>query len=303
MSAPLRIARPGIYPDMAAADYYADPCPSPSLTQSIAKLLIDRSPAHAWHAHPRLNAAHEAWNPTRFDLGNAAHWHLTGRGRMMEVVEADDWRTKAAQAARAEAITTGRLAVLRKDFDRAGDMAAAALDQLDHLGIAIDWHPDAGSGEAVIAWRDDARNGIWCRALIDWLPHDRAVVYDYKTTRASAAPHAVGARIADDGWCVQAAMHECGLDALEPQHAGRRKHRFVVQECEPPYALTVVELTEGDLTLGRKQLAYALDLWQRCMETSAWPGYAAEIIRPGLPEWAENRWLAREIAADHLMAG
>ena len=33
--------------------YHADPCPSPSLSSSIANLVIDKSLMHAWRAHPR----------------------------------------------------------------------------------------------------------------------------------------------------------------------------------------------------------------------------------------------------------
>jgi hypothetical protein len=294
---------------MAPSDYFADPCPSPSLTQSIVKVLIDRSPWHAWTQHPRLNPRFERDEATKFDLGNAAHFHLIGRGKDLVVIEATDWRTKDAKAAREKAISERKCAVLREQFDLAGDMAEAALNQLAAMGLADDWHPDQGDGEAVIAWRE---GDVWLRSMIDWLPSHRATVWDYKTTRASAAPHAVAARMADDGWCIQAAMHERGLDALDPANTGRRKHRFLVQECEPPYAINVVEIPEGAMTIGRKQLEFALNLWRECVVADKWPGYPAEIVRPDLPPWHETRWLEREIAeeqrreripSDILMAG
>ena len=40
--------------DIPPREYHADPCPAPSLSRSIAKLLVERSPAHAYAAHPRL---------------------------------------------------------------------------------------------------------------------------------------------------------------------------------------------------------------------------------------------------------
>jgi hypothetical protein len=41
---------------ISAADYFSDKLsPVPSLNSSIAKLLITRSPKHAWMQHPRLN--------------------------------------------------------------------------------------------------------------------------------------------------------------------------------------------------------------------------------------------------------
>ena len=40
--------------DMPEADYHKDPSPTPSLSSSIAKLLVNESPYHAYRQHPRL---------------------------------------------------------------------------------------------------------------------------------------------------------------------------------------------------------------------------------------------------------
>lgn len=302
----IRITKPGIYTDMSAADYFADPCPDPSLTQSLAKLLLDRSPLHAWYASPKLNPRFERDEATRFDLGNAAHWHLIGRGKDMVVIEAPDWRTKDAKAARDAAVEAGKSPVLREQFDRAGDMAEAALNQLAALGLVDEWRPEVGHGEAVIANRE---GDIWLRAMIDWLPHHKRVVWDYKSTRASAAPHAVSARMGDTGWHIQAAMHERLLNAIDPDNAGRRRHLFVCQECDEPYALTVSEISEASLTIGRMQIQHAINLWARCVAENRWPGYPQEITAPELPPWAQQQWLEQEIErgrsmpSDLLMAG
>jgi hypothetical protein len=82
-----------------------------------------------------------------------------------------------------------------------------------------------GDGEVVIAWRLGAE---WARSMIDWLSPDRRTVYDFKTTAESTAPHKLGAKMADDGWHLQAAFHAIGLDHLEPDNAGRQRHIFVV---------------------------------------------------------------------------
>ena len=296
-SKPYRISEPGIFANMSIRDYFADPCPTPSLTQSIAKILIDKSPRHAWAAHPRLNPEWEADEPTKFIMGNAAHWHLIGRGKDVVVVEQDSWRSNAAKEAREKALAAGKIAVLREQFDRAGDMAEAALDQLSDLGLIDDWNPKNGAGEVVLAWREPG--GFWYRTMIDWLPKHCGVIYDYKTTEASASPQKLPSKMADDGWCIQAAMHERGLNVLDLNNVGRRKHRFVCQECEYPYALTVTEITEAPMTIGRKMLAYADERWRICLDAGthreAWPGYGVDIQRPEMPSWAETRWLNREI--------
>src|SRR3990167_5120693 len=58
---------------MPMAEYQGDPGPEPSLGPGIAKLLVTRSPAHAWAAHPRLNPEYREKESSAFDLGSAAH--------------------------------------------------------------------------------------------------------------------------------------------------------------------------------------------------------------------------------------
>src|SRR5690348_15257594 len=80
----------GLHYNISANDYHADPCPEPSLTQSIAKLIL-RSPAHARVAHPRLNPDQPERDGRRYDVGNIAHRLLLGRGRELEIIPGDDW--------------------------------------------------------------------------------------------------------------------------------------------------------------------------------------------------------------------
>ena len=63
---------PGIY-EIPATEYHADPCPEPSLSASVARTLIDRSPLHAWMQHPKLGGQQEEKPAARMSLGSAAH--------------------------------------------------------------------------------------------------------------------------------------------------------------------------------------------------------------------------------------
>src|SRR4051812_33404504 len=160
------ITTAGIYTDISAADYHADPCPTASLTQSIAKVLLAKSPLHAWHAHPRLNPDYQHDDATKFDVGNIAHKMLLGRGKEIVVIEGfDDWRTKAAKDQREEAAAAGKLAVLGKHAARADRMAIAAREQLELRGVG-DLFGATGNSEVVIAWQEGK---IWLRQMIDWL--------------------------------------------------------------------------------------------------------------------------------------
>lgn len=288
----MKITKPGIYHDMPTADYFADPCPSPSLTQSIAKILLERSPLHAWHAHPRLNPDYQHDDDTKFDVGNIAHALLIGRGKDLVVLDFDDWRTKAAKEAREAAAADGKLAVLGKKFLIAQAMVAAARDALALAGCDAVFYPDSGNGEIVVAWQEGP---LWFRTMIDWAPADHQTNYDLKTTGMSVAPHGIDRLMATAGWDIQAAFQERGLDAVDPDNAGRRKFRFVAQEDEPPYALVVCELPEDAMIMGRKKVDHAIRIWNDCMAHNRFPGYPPEIVYPQYPGWAESQWLDREV--------
>ncbi len=309
------IDKPGVYTDMSSAEYFGDCCPTPSLTQSIAKILLEKSPAHARLEHPRLASpsAAEDEPAEKYDsakaIGDAGHAMMIGRGKDIAEADFNNFMSKDAKAFRDAPEHVGKIVILSKHLRRAAAMVNAGRAALE----LIDWDSafTHGDGEVVIAWQE---NGFWFRSLIDWKADTVPICYDFKSTGMSIAPHTVGFLIEKAGWHIQAAMHERGLDVLDPDNAGRRKFRFLAQENYPPYAVLPVELGEHWLTMGRKKLQHAIDLWQQCIEMDRWPAYPLLPVTPEFPSFKETQWLAREveeenrhrsppIAADHLMGG
>src|SRR6266567_1028458 len=289
----MKITEPGIYYDVATADYFADPCIAPSFTQSLAKLMLERSPQHVWTKHPRLNPIYVADDEGyRKDLaiGNAAHKLMLGRGKELAVIAVDDFRTKDAQKQRDDAIERGAVPILMKHYVTAEAMVETAVKQLDDMDLNV--HEGRGNTEVVIAWEEEG--GIWLRSMIDFLSTDLRLVVDYKTTSMSCSPYAIGQKLVKDGFDVQAAFHERGLDVLDPASAGRRRHLFICQESSPPFALTVCQLPEAVLHIGRRNIEMAIAMWSNCVWADRWPGYPNYILVPLMPQWAENRWLERE---------
>lgn len=292
---------PGIHRDIDPAVYFADPCEQPSLTQSIAKILLEQTPLHACLAHPRLAvqvSLEEDDGAEKYDkakaIGNAAHALMLDRGKALAVGEFKDWKTKPAKEYKADALAAGREPILRKHYDVAGKMADAALEQLAQIE-GCERAFVTGDSEVVAVARED---DIWLRTMMDFVTPDLREIWDLKTGAQSASPFTTGKRMANDGWHIQAAMHERILDAVDPAGAGRRRFFYVAQENEPPFALTVNEIGEGALTIGRKQLDFAVNLWRECITTKSWPGYPLRIIRPELPGWFSDGWLARELIED-----
>jgi hypothetical protein len=295
----MKIEKPGIYRGVESVDYFADPCPEPSLSQSICKVLLERSPLHAMHEHPRLrNALADDEDVEKYDkpkaIGNAAHAIMLGRGKTLEVIKFNDFKKGDAKKLRDAAYATGKTPILEKHLAIASDIVAAGLEKLKR-------HEDRdafqnGTGEVALIWQDD---GIWCRALVDWLHDDLRTVDDYKTSGMSMAPHVIGIRAESAGWHIQAAFIERGLDILDPAGAGRRRFRFIAQEQDgEPYDLTTMHMTEYWLTMGRKKVHAAMTLWRAAMASGRWQGYPLQAQRPDYPSYKEKQWLERELSGE-----
>lgn len=294
----VQITEPGLYPDFPTDAYHADPCPGASLSSGVARTLLDCSPLHAWTAHPRLNPGWKPDERSLFDFGACAHAILLGKGRDIAVIDAEDWRTKAAKEEREEARLAGRTPILTKDYDRAQTMVAAAREQIAAIPPLAKAFGPAGQSEVVIAGHE---HGVWYRGMADRLLIDGSDVtmVDYKTTSASAHPAAVSRRLFDAGHDFQAGFYRRLLAFVRPD-AHRFRFILMTQENEPPFALSAVELDHASWVLAEKRIMAALGLWKRCLETNRWPGYPAAIATAELPGFVENAWLEREVNDEQL---
>lgn len=284
------IDHPGVY-DIPEAAYHADPCVAPSLSSSIARIILARSPWHAWAEHPRLgNLIPE--EEDRFNLGKAAHTVMLGGPAKCAVIAAESWRTKEAKEFREDAYKRGLIPLLETQWNGVEAMVTAGRRQLlDHeeAGGAF----MAGKPEQMLAWQEE---GIWCRALLDWLPDGGEIFDDYKTTAASAHPDAWTRTAYGFGADVQAAFYRRGIRAVlgieNPQF------RFVVQETKPPYALSVIALTPASLDMADRKVKAAINLWGWSLQAGKWPGYPTRTCYVDAPGYEETRWLEQEARED-----
>lgn len=269
----------GIY-DLPADRYHADPCPTPSLSSSIAKILLDQSPQHAWHAHPRLNPAFEREHDTKFDIGTAAHQLLLERRHDgIVIVNADDWRTKAAKEAREAAWANGQTPMLAYQYDKANLMVAAAqqfvatteLSGIFELGVA----------EQTVIWQE---GDIWCRCRPDlrWL-HGVGlhIVLDYKTTECAEQETFIR-QIGRMRYHIQAEFYTRGVKTVtesEPVFV------FLAQETSAPYACSLVGLSNAYRAIGQQKVERAIGLWKHCLSTQDWPSYSTRIAYAEPPAW------------------
>lgn len=273
----ITIDRPGVYEGVPEDQYHADRGLAAelgrSLSQSGAKTLLESPERFAWerdHGRPPKDA---------FDLGSLAHALILRSGdNRICVIDAYDWRTKAAQEARKAAYAAGLIPVHRADLLQASRIAAA-----------VRRHPLAGSifakgrPEVTLYWVDE-ETGITCRARVDWV-RDNALV-DLKTTRyGGSTPPAFGKSAASYDYPMQAAHYSDGYEALTGEAL---PFVTVVVEVDPPYLISVGQYTAEDVETGRERMRRAKATFAERESSGAWAD-APQIVTFPIPGWYASR--------------
>jgi hypothetical protein len=256
------ITEPGIYAGISNADYHADP----ALGSTSLKTLATKTPAHyQWDkAHPKFSDA--------FTLGTAAHsLILEGSTADIVVVQADNWLTKDAKVAKAEALAAGKQPLLTKE-----------MAQVTAMRDAVMAHPVARElftghqAEQSVFWEEDGL-ALKCRPDA-WKP---GILIDLKTTR-SADPNEFGKTAHEFGYHQSAAHY---IDGVKAATGEELPFHFVLVEKTEPYLVSVVELDVEAINIGRQLNDRAKRIYRECQASGNWPGYpTAELI--SLPIWA-----------------
>ena len=271
------LIEPGLYPNVPDEVYHAD---DTALSSSGARTILLDSPSE-FRNQPRVEKAD-------YDFGHAAHLYVLGKGSELGVVDAPDWRSAEAKAARAEHRAAGRVPILTKDDEQAREMAEVALGH-DLAGELF------AEGDAELSgWWIDGPTGARCRLRADWItrmPDGRLMVVDYKTSKASGR-QAFAKAAGDYGYFMQAPFYIDGLRELG-MHVD--DFVFVSQRKTPPYRLTIARVSPADIALGRELNRRAIDLFAECMASGVWPDDSHEIPTVSIPAYI--RYRAEELLA------
>ncbi|UCZ89036.1 PD-(D/E)XK nuclease-like domain-containing protein [Gordonia sp. WA4-43] len=252
----------GMYADVPEAVYHGDPG---SLSSSQARTILKPGGPALLKYAPRKEK--KEW-----DYGHVAHELILGKGQGIAVVDAPDWRTKAAKEQADTARSAGQVPILRKDFDRAEKLRDAVLA---HPLAAVLF--ESGTPEQSI-YAHDEETGVRLRCRPDW--HTGTTFVDLKTTRDAAR---FEKSIAEYGYHQQEAFYR---DVAERAGIEIGAFFFVAVEAEAPYLTTIVELTPADVDLGRRLNRAAIDLYAHCHRTDTWPGLPEQVRTVTLPDWA-----------------
>lgn len=280
--------------DISEDDYHADalpvPTPGPTLSNSIAKILVEQSPAHAYARHPRLGGARK--DSDLFDLGKLVHKLLLQRGAPVVVVDKDDWRTKEAQEAKKRARAENKIPALRAMYERALEAADATRTKLaSRYGITL-----SGTSELQVVWQEKSGDDIvWCRGMLDHFEHlgSRGIIYDLKTC-ATAKPYSCASAIASYGYDIQRAAYTSALEKLYPELRGRIEFVFIFAEKELPFAVSAGRVDDDFRERGEERWREAVDTWARCLRFNDWPEYSGlegnldKLLTFECPSWARG---------------
>lgn len=268
--------------------YFADALtPVETLSQSTAKVLLQKSPHHAWAQHPRFGG-HPRKVSVSMKLGSIIDELMTNEGRRLQVVPFDDYRKKEAQAARDAVIGTGRIPVKQGEMQEMQDMADRARKTLLFHGVDL----EPARKQICILWDETASNGnkVQCKALLDYF-YDGGLIRDLKATESCAPGRQLDAKAIRFGYPIQGAAYTRAVEAVFPDLAGRVRFENVWIEDEWPYEPLISEMSGEVLQYGQVMWQRAVDIWEECTRTNRWPGYMTRGQAPyriQLPSWASE---------------
>ncbi|MCR8897268.1 PD-(D/E)XK nuclease-like domain-containing protein [Gordonia sp. GONU] len=258
-------AEDGIYAGLSDELYHSD---RDSLSSTGAKTILEPGgPAKLRYALRKESKA--------YDYGHVAHLLILGEGASLSVIDAKDWKTKAAQEARKAAYDTGKVPILKHVFRQAQDLAGAV-----HSHPLAGYLFSEGVAEQSI-WAHDPTTGARIRCRPDWFRGTTFV--DLKTT--ADAGH-FDKSIESYSYHQSAAHY---LHTAECADIDVDLFVFVAVEKDPPYLIDVCELSAKDLGTGRDLTRAAINLFAHCQRTDTWPGLPERLRVAQLPEWSRHK--------------
>ncbi len=259
------VTAPGLYAGIPSEVYHGQAvADAPSISSSFARTLLNECPAYAW-ANSSLNPDYAPEPKDHFDFGTAAHLVFLEPELVAEkvaVIDADSWRTKAAQEARDAARADGKLPMLRDQFQALDAMRTALHSNRIARQAFVGGHAELSAFAKV--------GGVWTKARPDYLRADIGAMVDYKTS-TTANPAEFARKAFSYGYHQQAAWY---IDVIKAATGTTiRDFWFAVQDKNSPFLVSVSRFDDSAIQAGRVLNQRALDLFRRCVDTGEWPGY------------------------------
>ena len=284
------ILETGFHPDIPDSIYFQDPCLPLSLTASICKVLISKSPLHAYNEHPKLGGGMMDDDDSDDDksgvkaFGTIVHSTILGKGAKVVLSPFKSFQSNDAKAWKAQQIEAGNVIAKQKQLDKAQFMRDSVRSALDAAGLSHAFVGPEGVEETLV-WKE--RDQFWMRSRLDHWHNETATIFDLKTCE-SAHEKAISNAIHNYKYALQNCFYRRGIAALRPELNGRTNFLFVFIETSAPYACQIVKIDGEAEAIGESQLARAVETWRQCLTLNQWPSYSSGVVRIGLPSYALN---------------
>jgi hypothetical protein len=191
------------------------------------------------------------------------------------LIEADDWRTKAAKEMRDAAYAEGKTPLLYKQIGGIRAMVKAARSFVENSEIAGVF--GNGNAEVTITWDED---GMQCKARPDYLSDKFHI--SLKTTSASADPASfVRRQLGPSGYDFGLEFYKRGLI----KNGVHVQNRILVIEQQPPYGCCLIALDRSKIEMCGQMVDQAIKLWRECQKTGFYRGYSTETYFAEAKPW------------------
>jgi hypothetical protein len=270
------ITKSGVY-DLPMAEYRGQPADAMSMASSDAITLTDSTPAHL-----QASWAYDGDDSKEADLGTIIHTLILEPHRKasaIEIIDAADWRSKAAQEARDAARAAGKTPILPKH-----------VKQVEGAVAAVRAHPVAAAllskGKAEQSWfAKDKTTGLYLKARTDFFTEDR-IILDVKSV-ASASPEFLQRRVYDGGWFQQSPWY---CDVVERVDGSPAKgYAWIIVEQKPPHSVVIRRPDANTLMHGHRLNQKAFATFARCVKENQWPSWSDSVEDLTLPTFAMYR--------------
>lgn len=247
------------------------------LSPSIAKILIQKSPIHAWQAH-HLGGGSKSDPTSAMIEGRLIDALILGGESKIQVLPFKDYKTDAAKEAKAEALKARKVPVLEGKFAEAKATADILKVRIREFGYDL----GACEFQKRLEWTDS--KGVECCGVLDALDTANGLIFDLKTCD-DATPYTLQRKIPSYGYDIQSASYIEAVSTTIPELQGRLKMIFLFCELEPPFAVLPVEFSGTMATLGSRRWKRAKRTWAKCLESKVWTGYSKEPVKIEALPW------------------
>jgi hypothetical protein len=282
----------GLFPDVSFLDYFADPAPEPSLSNSGITTLLKETPLDFAFEHPRLNPDSDLLDRVvskAQETGSVVHRLALGKGADYAVAPFDAFRSKEAKEFRDAAIAAGRIPIVEAKFNECLAMA-------DAIKLRIKRALDGASyeTEVVFMYQEETPFGpIWVRGMLDVWSAERAMILDPKVTRL-LYDESLGRQMVKMGWDRQATLYPHALGKIFPELAGRIEFADLLIKPVPPFTSRLAAPEKAWRAVKLRETRKAMETFAYCMKEGRWPGFGDDVDLVEMPRWEEARLMADE---------